>query len=143
MANLAKEGYAEDGVSGEVGYDPNSNQWYVELDDEDYARYEHNLKKRAMEVIRDLSDIGWEGAVNVQGNSQEPPDEGDNRLSLYVLDYDCKTTRGFKVLPSIASLMQRKIAFAFYGSTCESCGKKTLVILKWESMRREDEKGDS
>lgn len=135
MAKLALEGYAQDGVSGQIGYDSETATWYAELDDAEYEQYLANLGKRDSIVLEDFGSLDWQGAVNIQGTAVQPPGENENRLSLYLLDCDCKTTRGFKVNASMAEFMQRKVQHLFIGSTCMSCGKKMLALLIWEDVK--------
>ena len=139
MAKLALEGYAEDGVSGTLGYDDETGQWYVDLDDTELEGYMANLRKCNSEVIRGFSDLFRGGAKNVQGQAQVPPEDNENRLALYLLDSDCRTARGFKVIATLTEVFNRKSAFMFFGSTCEKCGRRMVAILAWENVKPKKE----
>jgi len=135
MAKLALEGYGEDGVSGELGYDPETGTWYAEFDDDEYAKYMANLRWRHRAVLEDFGMMDWHGATNIQGSALEPPKENENRMSIYLLDCDCKTTKGFKVSASLSEVVRRKKQFMYVGSTCMSCGRKMLIIITWEDVK--------
>jgi hypothetical protein len=135
MANLALEGYAEDGVSGKIGYDSETGDWFAELDDQEYEQYMHNLRRQHDTVLRGFVSMDWHGATNIQGGATKPPGDNENRLSLYLIDCNCKTAKGFKLKASLAGLMQRKEALIYVGSTCMNCGKKSIVVLTWEDIK--------
>jgi len=135
MAKLAIEGYGEDGVGGELGYDSETGTWYAQLDDEQYAEYMANLRWRHHAVLEDFASIDWRDATNIQGGALEPPKENENRLAIYLLDCDCKTAKGFKVNASLSEVARRERQFMHLGSTCANCGKKMLVVLTWEDVK--------
>jgi len=137
LAQAAVEGYAEDGVRGKVGYDPDAAQWYADLNDEDYEEYMANLRKRHNEMCKIAKEYAehWDDAVNIQSAATEPPKEKENRLALYLVDINCKTVRGFKVKNTLQDVIDRKLAFMAYGSTCENCSKRMMAILTWEDVK--------
>ena len=134
FAQGTKEAYAEDGVRGEVGYEPDTEQWYVDLNDEDYAEYQRNLRRRHNVVLQDFT-FDWEKATNIQGEATKPPADNENRLALYLIDTTCRTARGFKVKNTLLNIVNRKAQHMFFGSTCETCGKKMMAVLTWEDVK--------
>lgn len=145
LANAAVKGYAEDGVKGKLGYDPETAQWHADLDDAGYEKYIANLRKRHDEIC-DMAKAfteDWGDATNIQGLATGPPKESENRLALYIVDVDCNTAKGFKASNTLKELIERKSDIITFGTTCESCGKKTMTILRWESVKpqgKEEEK---
>lgn len=137
FAKLAQEGYAGDGVRGEVGYDEKDQQWYLDLNDQDYKKYQQNLRMQQV-VILNRFGKSWKG-VNIQALAEGPPRENENRLALYLIDNSCGTAHGFKVVASAIDVANRKRAFMQFGSTCESCGKKMSVVLTWEDVKPKKE----
>jgi hypothetical protein len=135
MANLALEGYAEDGVSGKIGYNPETETWFAELDDKEYEQYMFNLRRQHDTVLKDFASLDWHGATNIQGGATDPPKDDENRLSLYLIDCNCKTAKGFKLKASLSELIQRKEALIYVGSTCMNCGRKSIVVLTWEDVK--------
>jgi hypothetical protein len=140
MANLTLEGYAEDGVSGTLGYASETGNWFAQLDDKEYEQYMVNLRRQRDTILRGFTSIDWHSATNIQGVATEPPKDNENRLSLYLIDCDCKTAKSFKLKASLTELMQRKEALIYVGSTCMNCRKKSMVVLTWEDVR--PKKGD-
>jgi len=137
MAQGMVTGWGEDGVRGKVGYDADMGQWYADLNDEDYARYQENLKLRHNDllcIVKSLND-GWDPkAINLQSASPDPPNVLQERLTLYLVDVDCHTTRGYKITDSIKEIVNRKASMMAIGSTCSSCGKRMMAVLIWENL---------
>lgn len=139
LAKAAVEGYAEDGVDGKIYYDPDLAQWYADLNDEDYKEYLANCRKRNNEMCGVAKEYAkcWGDAINIQSSAMESPEKNENRLSLYLIDVDCETVRGFKVLNTLKDVTDRKSASMAFGSTCEHCGKKMMAVLTWEDVKPE------
>ena len=137
LAKAAIHAYAEDGVRGKVGYDPETAQWYADLNDDDYEKYMANLRKRHDEMCKVAKVFAerWGDAVNVQSSATESPGENENRLALYLVDIECKTARGFKVLNTLKDVIERRSASMAFGSTCENCSRKMMAILTWEDVK--------
>jgi len=137
LAQAAVEGYAEDGVEGKVGYDPDTSQWFVDLNEDDYEEYMFNLKKRHSEMCKIANDYAenWTDAVNIQSAAVTPPSDNENRLTLYLIDIDCKAVKGFKVKSTLEDVVDRRTAFMAFGSTCDNCGRKMMAILTWEDVK--------
>lgn len=137
LAQAAVEGYAEDGVRGEVGYDPETAQWFADLNDDDYVQYMANFRKRHSEMRKVAKEYAkrWGDAVNVQSVAAEPPKENENRLALYLIDIGCNAVKGFKVKSTLKDVTDRKSALMAFGSTCDSCGRKMMMILTWEDVK--------
>jgi len=129
--------YAEDGVRGIVGYDPDNKEWYADLDDNDYEKYMANLKKCHSEMCRVAEEYAdrWGDAVNIQSAATEPPKENETRLALYLVDIDCNTVKGFQVKNTLAGVINRKTAFMAFGSTCETCKGRIMAVLTWEDVK--------
>jgi len=137
LAQAVVEGYAEDGVGGEIGYDSDTAQWFADLNDDDYNQYMANLRKRHSEMCKVAKEYAecWGDAVNVQSVAAEPPKENENRLALYLIDIDCNAVKGFKVKSTLKDVTDRKSALMAFGSTCDSCGRKMMMILTWEDVK--------
>ncbi len=135
MAKLAIESYREDGVYGKLGYDPEAGTWYAEFDDNQYNQYMANLSQQHNIVLNEFGSIDWHDATNIQGSALEPPKENENRLAIYLIHPRCKTAKGFKVSAGMTELMQRRTQFMYIGSTCMSCGERTLVVITWEDVK--------
>lgn len=130
VAKLAIQGYAEDGVSGELGYDPDKAEWYVDLNDEQYRKYQEKLERNRTQILETFT--GNEGdAVNIQGELIGRPGVTERRLDLYLIDTACHTAKGFKVSNSIMDLLLRSIKAISCSSRCEACGRRVTVVLSW------------
>ncbi len=138
MAKMLAESYNEDGVAATHGYDETTGQWFADLDDGDYDRYQSWLRSERSEVLKSFSE-DW-GGVNIQGLGLGPPLPHQTRLSLYLVDVGCGVTKGFKVTNTLRDLLERKTEHISIGSTCSSCGRKTKVVLRWEG-RPPDKRG--
>ena len=135
IAKGIKYAYAEDGVSGKIGYDPDIEQWYFEPNDSEYMQYIENLSEAHKMILHEFAVETWDG-VNIQGQAIEPPKESENRLALYIIhNPPCATAKGFKVKHTLAEVVSRKSAQMFFGSTCEACGHKTMIVLRWEDVK--------
>lgn len=133
FAQKVIESYAEDGVGGELAYDPESQQWAVILNDAEYQEYQEKVKKNhasVLELIRMLKQR-WHG-VNIQSGTIEPPLKNMKRLVLYLMDVDCETGKTFKVTNSFKDILDRKTKTMVWGSTCSMCGRRVAVVLDWE-----------
>lgn len=140
--NLLLQGYAEDGVSGTLGYDETTGQWYVDLNDAELAEYDRNLKKHLQSVLHFISQAKWRDGSTRQGCAIVPPKENENRLTLYLIDCDCGTGRAFKINHTINQLLNRGTASLFIASPCSNCGKTLAVLMTWEDVRpKQEEKG--
>lgn len=142
VAKLMVQAYAEDNVRGKVGYDSETSQWFADLDDNDFGEYISNLNKRDSEVRAAVEDFvtKWGDAVNVQTAALGPPKDNEKRLSIHLIDVDCKASKAFKITSSIKELVNRNTAFMAYGSTCSVCGRKMMVILSWEDVSPKGDK---
>jgi hypothetical protein len=70
---------------------------------------------------------------NLQGYSLESPNQEDTLvLTLVSLEHEIPVTHAFKVTNALEMLLNRETTTIFYGSTCDKCGKKIGVELKWK-----------
>lgn len=143
IANMILQGYSEDGVTGRVGYDDRSATWYVDLDDAEYEQYMANLHRKNREIIDGFGYMDWHGATNVQGSAVSPPRDNEDRLAIYLVDCDCKASRGFKANAGLNDLLDRKRQCLFIGSTCNLCGKKSMVVITWEDVKPQKKGGEN
>lgn len=134
MAKLAVEAYADEGVSGDIGYDSEKGEWYAELNDEDHIEYLHNLQVAHHNILNIVRELPWRDDNNIQTFSMVPPKPGEKRLAVYLVDYDCGAARGFKINDNIKELLERQRAWIAYGSVCKFCGKRLLIFLVWEDV---------
>lgn len=134
-AKLALEGYAEDGVSGKLDYDDMTNTWYADLNDAEHEQYMANLSREHNNILQTFGSLDWHGAISVQGATLGPPRECENRLALYLVHPDCRSTRGYKVIAGLTEVIQRKTQALYIGCNCEICGKKSLVVITWEDIK--------
>ena len=72
----------------------------------------------------------WDG-VNIQSLGLTKPTDEQTQLQLWISCIFDKATKRFVVTDSVKELMERKSEWICYGTTCEKCGVKIKVMLKW------------
>lgn len=73
----------------------------------------------------------WEG-VNEQASSLEPPEEEQDQVFLWLSCIHCGAKKRFVITQTLGQFVLRKTSWFSFGSTCEVCGRKMKVTLKWE-----------
>lgn len=136
------EGYAEDGVTGTLGYDDTSAIWYADLNDTELTEYQANLIKNRKAILKYVSNTDWSDSANMQACAIVPPMANETRLALYLVDCGCVTARGFKINNTIEQLINRDTATILLGSICEKCGKQMLVVMTWEDVKPKKKGGE-
>lgn len=136
LTDAAVIGYKDEGVRARAIFDPDLMQWCLDLDDLDYRKYQAQLQMNHEDVLKLVRQLKkqWDG-VNLQTFPTSAPAAEKSRLAIYLVDIDDETAAGYKATNSLRDVVERKCAHMAIGSTCETCGKKSMALIIWEKPK--------